>query len=75
MKRMALLAYMGLLMANGDAEPGQPISPRFAGDPSPHWFDDRWYLYATDDASNSAAIGTAPAGASTVRYRHAKLAG
>ena len=53
MKRMALLACMGLLMANGDVEPGQPISPRFAGDPSPHWFDDRWYLYATDDASNS----------------------
>ncbi|PHP18358.1 alpha-N-arabinofuranosidase [Sphingobium sp. IP1] len=53
MKRMALLACMGLLMANGDVEPGKPISPRFAGDPSPHWFDDRWYLYATDDASNS----------------------
>ncbi|HUD92502.1 family 43 glycosylhydrolase [Sphingobium sp.] len=50
---MALLTAAGLLMANGSDRTGQPISQRFNGDPSPHHFDGRWYLYATDDASNS----------------------
>ncbi|EJL37515.1 beta-xylosidase [Caulobacter sp. AP07] len=32
---------------------GEPISSRFNGDPSPHAFKSGYYLYATDDASNS----------------------
>jgi len=35
------------------AAAGQPISSRFNADPSPHYFDGAWYVYATDDASNS----------------------
>jgi beta-xylosidase len=35
------------------ATAGEPISPRFNGDPSPHAFESGYYLYATDDASNS----------------------
>lgn len=31
----------------------RPISSRFNADPSPHYFDGKWYVYATDDASNS----------------------
>ena len=31
----------------------QPISPRFSADPSPHYFAGKFYVYATDDASNS----------------------
>lgn len=30
-----------------------PIAPRFNADPSPHFFADAYYVYATDDASNS----------------------
>ncbi len=32
---------------------GEPISTRFNADPSPHAFKGGYYLYATDDASNS----------------------
>lgn len=32
---------------------GEAISDRFNADPSPHVFDGKVYLYATDDASNS----------------------
>ena len=35
------------------ATAGEPISARFNGDPSPHAFKSGYYLYATDDASNS----------------------
>ena len=35
------------------AEAATPISSRFNADPSPHVFKGRFYLYATDDASNS----------------------
>jgi len=39
------------------AQVGQPISQRFNADPSPHYFTSQtggqFYLYATDDASNS----------------------
>ena len=35
------------------ARAGQPISRRFNADPSPHYFNGAWYVYATDDASNS----------------------
>lgn len=31
----------------------QPITNRFSADPSPHVFDGEYYVYATDDASNS----------------------
>jgi beta-xylosidase len=41
----------------GAPEPGRPIASRFNADPSPHFFPaakgDKFYLYATDDASNS----------------------
>ncbi|MGN6366163.1 family 43 glycosylhydrolase [Asticcacaulis taihuensis] len=32
---------------------GAPISTRFNGDPSPHYFKGRYYLYATNDQDNS----------------------
>jgi beta-xylosidase len=39
------------------AQPAQPIVARFSADPSPHFFQARdggkFYVYATDDASNS----------------------
>jgi hypothetical protein len=50
MKRYALL--LAALLA-GPALAGEPISPRFNADPSPHAFKGGYYLYATDDASNS----------------------
>lgn len=50
MKRFALT--LAALLA-GPALAGEPISPRFNADPSPHAFADGYYLYATDDASNS----------------------
>ncbi|MFP1132665.1 family 43 glycosylhydrolase [Asticcacaulis sp. W401b] len=33
--------------------PATPIAQRFNGDPSPHYFAGKFYLYATDDGSNS----------------------
>lgn len=39
------------------AQAATPLASRFNADPSPHWFPaahgDKFYLYATDDASNS----------------------
>jgi beta-xylosidase len=35
------------------AQPAEPISSRFNADPSPHYFQGAFYVYATDDASNS----------------------
>jgi beta-xylosidase len=35
------------------AKAGQAIAARFNADPSPHYFDGTWYVYATDDAANS----------------------
>lgn len=50
----ALLALSTSVQA---AQPMQPITNRFAADPSPHWFPSsdggKFYLYATDDGSNS----------------------
>jgi beta-galactosidase len=31
----------------------EPIARRFNADPSPHYFDGRYHVYATDDASNT----------------------
>ncbi|MDC7684548.1 family 43 glycosylhydrolase [Asticcacaulis sp. BYS171W] len=44
---------VGLMAFTTTAIAAEPISPRFNGDPSPHYFKGRFYLYATDDASNS----------------------
>lgn len=45
-------AALLLLMAT-QALAGEPISTRFNADPSPHVFNGKVYIYATDDASNS----------------------
>lgn len=42
----------GMMMATPGSA-GQPISPRFNADPSPHYFKGRYYLYATNDQDNS----------------------
>ena len=46
-----------LLALSISVQAAQPITNRFAADPSPHWFASndggKFYLYATDDASNS----------------------
>jgi beta-xylosidase len=52
MKRLSLLVLATALVA-GPALAGEPISARFNADPSPHAFKGGYYLYATDDASNS----------------------
>lgn len=49
--RLCLAAVLLALAAPLSAQ--QPISGRFSADPSPHVFDGRTYVYATDDASNS----------------------
>ncbi|ESQ81325.1 family 43 glycosylhydrolase [Asticcacaulis sp. YBE204] len=52
----SVLFSTGLLLAAvwaSGAGAGEPISPRFNADPSPHYFKGKFYLYATDDASNS----------------------
>ncbi len=40
-------------LATLPAHAAEPISQRFSADPSPHVFGGRYYVYATDDASNS----------------------
>lgn len=40
-------------LASLPAYAAEPITPRFSADPSPHAFGGRYYVYATDDASNS----------------------
>ncbi|MDC7683152.1 family 43 glycosylhydrolase [Asticcacaulis sp. BYS171W] len=51
--RTVLVAGLLSLSITVPAVAGEPISPRFNADPSPHYFKGRFYLYATDDASNS----------------------
>ncbi len=57
--RMRLLTLLCLLAAaaSAGAQAPQPISTRFAADPSPHYFrtpaGGAFHVYATDDASNS----------------------
>lgn len=41
------------LLIPAPASAGIPISPRFCADPSPHLFDGRVYVYATNDQDNS----------------------
>lgn len=45
---LAIVALAGV-----SAQAAEPITPRFSADPSPHVFGGRYYVYATDDASNS----------------------
>ena len=55
MRYSAILMLMCAIPAVSMA--AQPISPRFSADPSAHFFSDKergqFYVYATDDASNS----------------------
>lgn len=51
MKALSLALGLGLLTFGAQA--AEPLSTRFNADPSPHVFDDKVYLYTTDDASNS----------------------
>jgi beta-xylosidase len=51
MKRLSLLLAAAVIA--GPAFAGEPLSARFNADPSPHAFKGGYYLYATDDASNS----------------------
>jgi beta-xylosidase len=58
MTRLAALLFALSLPAFAQSpQTPQPIAQRFAADPSPHYFKTRdggmFYLYATDDASNS----------------------
>jgi beta-xylosidase len=47
------LAALLVLAIPAAVRAAEPISQRFNADPSPHVFGGRFYLYATDDASNS----------------------
>jgi beta-xylosidase len=53
----AILLALALPASAQTVTPPQPISQRFSADPSPHFFQTKdggkFYLYATDDASNS----------------------
>lgn len=59
MSRLSVVIAAGLMAASLATSPltsalaQTPISPRFNADPSVHVFNDRVYVYATDDASNS----------------------
>ena len=46
-------AVFGALLLAAPATAGNPISDRFNADPSPHVFNGRFYLYATNDNDNS----------------------
>jgi hypothetical protein len=53
----ALLSFVIPFVIPPGAQAAEPITQRFSADPSPHYFTTadggRFYLYATDDASNS----------------------
>lgn len=52
--RLKTAAFALTLAALATAASAQTlVSQRFNADPSPHYFDGRFWLYATDDASNS----------------------
>lgn len=52
-KNILRSALATALLAGLPAHAAEPITSRFSADPSPHVFDGRYYVYATDDASNS----------------------
>jgi beta-xylosidase len=55
--RYLLSAWLACAALAAAAQGAQPVSPRFNADPSPHYFKTpaggAFFLYATDDASNS----------------------
>lgn len=55
--RHLLCALLACATLSAGAQGARPISPRFSADPSPHYFKTAtgggFFLYATDDASNS----------------------
>ena len=51
--RTQVLVLAGLLAAAAPAIAGAPISTRFCADPSPHFFNGKFYVYATNDQDNS----------------------
>jgi beta-xylosidase len=55
--RHLLSAWLACAALAAAAQGAQPVSPRFNADPSPHYFKTpaggAFFLYATDDASNS----------------------
>ena len=53
MRQLYSLALLACACLPATAQGVQPISQRFAADPSPHVFNGRFHVYATDDASNS----------------------
>ena len=57
MLRRSLALLIPALSLACAAHAAEPLATRFNADPSPHWFPaakgDKFYLYATDDASNS----------------------
>lgn len=54
---LALVPFwlLGGTLSHAETPKPAPIHERFNADPSPHFFDGRFYLYATDDASNSGS--------------------
>lgn len=53
MRKFAVLAAVLALVATSAAAQTLVSPTRFNADPSPHYFNGRYWLYATDDASNS----------------------
>ncbi len=54
MLRMTQFLFLGVALAAAvPALAGPPISQRFNADPSPHYFDGKFYVYATNDHDNS----------------------
>ncbi len=51
--KLTVAALLALTASAAQAQAPVPISDRFNADPSPHVFGGRYYVYATDDASNS----------------------
>jgi beta-xylosidase len=47
------LTFLAAVAACTPVHAENPVSSRFNGDPSPHYFNGRYYLYATNDHDNS----------------------
>jgi beta-xylosidase len=52
-KIVKTFVFVAAFLAPLAAAAQTPITPRFSADPSPHFFAGQFYVYATDDASNS----------------------